>query len=178
METKLCPKCGLDKPLSEYHKSRNSKTGHTNKCKSCCKEYNILNASVIKAGQKRWKNKNKEELNAYHKNWRVRNPAYGRLSYHKHKENHAASTRLRKYNISKEEYDSLLVGQEGKCKICDRHYSEFRKRLAVDHDHDTGEFRGLLCAACNTGIGLLKESVEILRAAEKYLLFYKKDLGR
>jgi hypothetical protein len=57
----------------------------------------------------------------------------------------------------------------GCCKICKTHYSEFSKRLAVDHDHNTGKIRGLLCLYCNTGLGKFKDSTKLLNEAIKYL---------
>lgn len=59
------------------------------------------------------------------------------------------SNLLRRYGITSEQYEELLEKQEGKCAICDRHESEFKTRLAVDHNHVTGEIRGLLCNYCN-----------------------------
>lgn len=55
----------------------------------------------------------------------------------------------RLYGITVEMYDSLLLKQDSRCAICGKHQDEFPKRLAVDHDHKTGEIRGLLCTYCN-----------------------------
>lgn len=56
---------------------------------------------------------------------------------------------LRRYGITLEQYNELLKKQEEKCAMCDRHQDEFKTRLAVDHNHVTGEIRGLLCNYCN-----------------------------
>mgnify|MGYP005989620427 FL=1 len=56
------------------------------------------------------------------------------------------------------------------CPICHRGQSEFSRAFSLDHDHDTGEFRGWLCHNCNTGLGLLKENIESLQRAIDYLL--------
>lgn len=58
----------------------------------------------------------------------------------------------------------MVINQNNKCLICCK-----VKKLVVDHDHNTGLVRGLLCDTCNRGIGYLKEEVEILRNAIKYL---------
>lgn len=71
-------------------------------------------------------------------------------------------------------YNEMFNEQNGCCFICGDHQSEITKTLHVDHDHDNGEVRGLLCSDCNLGIGLLKEDVNILRNAVKYL--EKKEL--
>lgn len=56
---------------------------------------------------------------------------------------------LRRYGITLEQYNELLEKQEENCAMCGRHQSEFKTRLAVDHNHHTGEIRGLLCNYCN-----------------------------
>lgn len=88
-------------------------------------------------------------------------------------------TRLRdtmlkaKYGISIEEYNKMFLEQNGSCKICKTHQSELPKKLAVDHCHESGNVRALLCARCNTGIGLLKEDISILAEAIKYLIHFR-----
>lgn len=68
-----------------------------------------------------------------------------------------------------EEYDALRVKQNFRCAICLRHESEFKRRLAVDHDHETKQNRGLLCANCNPGLGKFKEDPSLLERAASYL---------
>lgn len=80
---------------------------------------------------------------------------------------------LRSFGLSLAEYGKLLVAQNGVCAICRQEETEKRggneKSLAVDHDHATGTIRGLLCAACNQGIGKLKDDPAVLRAAADYI---------
>lgn len=77
---------------------------------------------------------------------------------------------LRKnFGISIEQYDEMLELQDGCCAICGIEESQLTRRMAVDHDHETGRIRGLLCIECNRGIGALDDSVEILKQAIKYL---------
>jgi hypothetical protein len=79
----------------------------------------------------------------------------------------AASLRFH-YRMSIEEYAALLAEQDGVCAIC-REACSSGKRLAVDHDHATGECRGLLCMRCNTAVGLLRDDPKLLAAAIEYL---------
>ena len=65
-------------------------------------------------------------------------------------------------------YNEMLVQQDGVCKIC-KQKEKHDKLLAVDHDHSTGEVRGLLCNKCNKGIGFFSDSEILLRNAIKYL---------
>lgn len=79
----------------------------------------------------------------------------------------------RDYGISLEQYNQLLEQQEHKCNICGTHRDEFKKDLAVDHCHDTGIVRGLLCKNCNTGIGNFKDDIDIMKKAIEYIMRYK-----
>jgi hypothetical protein len=63
----------------------------------------------------------------------------------------------------------MLLNQNNKCAICGRDKSEFKKRFAVDHNHKTGEIRGLLCVNCNHGLGTFKDNTIFLNNAIKYL---------
>jgi hypothetical protein len=73
----------------------------------------------------------------------------------------------RRYGLTIDQYRVLLDRQGGKCAICGG--NENGRRFAVDHCHDTGRIRGLLCMKCNTGIGKLRDSVDLLRKAIAYL---------
>ena len=69
------------------------------------------------------------------------------------------------YGISLDDYDSMVMEQNNKCKIC----LDVMKRPCVDHCHVTGDVRGLLCRPCNSGIGQLKDDPEILRIGANYI---------
>lgn len=80
----------------------------------------------------------------------------------------------KRFNLTQFEYDLILENQNGVCAICKEEekvidgQSKKLKPLSVDHCHNTGKIRGLLCTACNTGIGLLKHEPYILKAAAEY----------
>jgi hypothetical protein len=82
------------------------------------------------------------------------------------KQNKLAYWRKHKYGITPEQYSEMLAAQNSKCAICGKHDE---LNLAVDHCHETGQIRGLLCKYCNGGIGFLKDSIELLENAIKYL---------
>jgi hypothetical protein len=75
----------------------------------------------------------------------------------------------RMYGITLKEYERLLISQKGKCNICGIHESFEVKRLAVDHSHDSGKVRGLLCQKCNLMLGKFDENLDKLSQAAKYL---------
>lgn len=74
----------------------------------------------------------------------------------------------RLYGITLEQYNQMLAGQEGRCGLCGDEPATTR-RMHVDHDHQTGQIRALLCHHCNLLIGNAKESVDRLRLAIAYL---------
>lgn len=76
---------------------------------------------------------------------------------------------LRKlYGVTPEEYDAQLAKQGGVCAICGG-LNESGRKLSVDHDHKTREFRGILCDNCNCGLGNLRDDPEIIKKALEYL---------
>lgn len=81
--------------------------------------------------------------------------------------NREASLRQR-YGIGVEDYNSLLDIQEGGCRICGWVPSK-EKALCVDHDHDTGKVRGLLCTSCNLIVGHARDNPAVLLSSVAYL---------
>ncbi len=86
---------------------------------------------------------------------------------------------LKKYGISLAEYEAMYVEQEGRCAICRGEESRFIKRnragkrmLCVDHDHETGEARGLLCGDCNVALGAFRDDPDIIDKAISYLQYH------
>ena len=76
-----------------------------------------------------------------------------------------------KYGITPEEYKILWGKQNGACAICRRSEGEGAiSKMCIDHCHDTGKIRGLLCGSCNMGIGGLQHNPELLKRGVKYLL--------
>lgn len=104
-----------------------------------------------------------ERRKARHRVWYQRNRAHS-------KEKATASALKCRYGISLEDYKLRLEVQEHTCAICGTDNPGGRaKRFCVDHNHETGEFRGLLCHSCNRALGLFKDSPTILSAALEYL---------
>ena len=71
------------------------------------------------------------------------------------------------YGITEEQYLAMLESQRHTCWICGE--TNGKTNLAVDHDHLTGDVRGLLCTRCNTAIGSLRDDPELCRRAAIYL---------
>ena len=101
---------------------------------------------------------------AYQREWRKNNPERAK-SY----------DLKRMYGVTTEQYNDMETAQNGLCAICNQPESSKDKdggprMLAVDHCHETGKVRGLLCSGCNTALGGFKDSVQLLDAANNYLL--------
>lgn len=80
------------------------------------------------------------------------------------------SMQLRLYGLTVEGYDAMLVAQGGGCAVCGAKVpGSCRSSFAVDHDHETGRVRGLLCFLCNSGLGYFGDDVAVLLRAVEYL---------
>jgi hypothetical protein len=86
---------------------------------------------------------------AYSSKWRQQNPDKARAAIR-------SWSLRRKFGITVDQYDAMHAAQSGQCAICGRPERMLAKRLAVDHDHDTGVIRGLLCGPCNVVVGYLE----------------------
>lgn len=76
----------------------------------------------------------------------------------------------RNYGLSIDDYENMLQTQQYSCAICGKHESKQSQRLSVDHCHTTGKVRQLLCAHCNSLLGMAKEDLDILEKAKQYLI--------
>lgn len=75
----------------------------------------------------------------------------------------------RKYNLSLEEFHEKLENQKYCCALCGKTQEDEGSFLCVDHNHDTGKVRDLLCRVCNRALGLFKDNPELLRKAAEYI---------
>jgi uncharacterized CHY-type Zn-finger protein len=142
---KICGTCKRELPLTEFYKDCGKKDGLRTYCKPC------ENARVAA-----WQRKNPEKVKQAWAAWEARNPGQNRRDV------------LKKYGLTLKQYEQQLADQGGKCAICREEYDV----LCVDHDHETGVNRGLLCRNCNSGIGKLRDSVEMLHRSIAYLESY------
>lgn len=149
--TKVCIECGVEKPLEEFRLDNRGKFGRRTTCKVCHSNYSNI-----------WHKKHREESTRATTSWRRNNPEKvkkQRLSF-----------QLKKYGLTIDQYEKMLLLQNNKCKICKTSKPGGRMtRFAVDHDKITGKVRGLLCDKCNLGIGFLNHDVGVLRGAIEYL---------
>ena len=95
--------------------------------------------------------------------------AYSKKNYKYDKAKDKDAKLKRAYGISYDTYLNMRDEQDGKCAICGKYEEASKRQFAVDHCHDTGKVRGLLCSNCNTGIGNLNDDINMLNKAIEYL---------
>lgn len=149
---KICTKCGKEKPLTNFY----GKKVKYRRCKECVSAER--KTDTYRASFRDWCSRNRDRRNKSFKVWRNKNPRPSR----------AGTKNFSRYGITEETWDKLYAEQNGKCRICGGVNADGR-RLGVDHDDVTGIVRGLLCLACNFGIGYLKHNTSILSKAIQYL---------
>lgn len=118
---------------------------HKDGSDSCCKKCRIIAAS-------KYEKKNSDK----HKNW-------CRISHLKIN-----------YGLTIKDWEQMFEQQHGCCAICEKHQSELKKPLCVDHNHETKQIRGLLCYRCNPAIGALGADygTDLLQKAIEYVREY------
>lgn len=168
---KQCPQCKRDgfgpKEPTEFNVSLKDASGRQSWCRACLSAYNKLHADTRRTGNRNWRANNVERARATHKAWTQRNP----LAM-------TAKSLKSSYGVSVEQYAEMFAVQRGCCKICATPIlSQLsntrglpRKTVAhVDHCHETGLVRGLLCFNCNIGLGKFRNDEQILLKAMRYL---------
>lgn len=142
---KECPQCKCQMPNTHFYTDDAKKDGLSYYCKICQRR----RATV-------WAEAHPEERRRTMRAWRDRTdqPTNNRKIWLK-----------RAYDLTPEDTEKLLAAQGRKCAVCRRLLTKYH----VDHDHETGKVRGLLCRACNVGLGFFKDSVKRLTAAVDYI---------
>lgn len=142
-----CTKCGIVKPFADFPLRSSGRPSSW--CRKCTNGA-IRDYSKTPEGAARKK--------AAQASYNERNPDY-QVSY--------------RYGLAPGEYGRMLELQDGCCAICKTSNAGGR-RWHVDHDHATGKVRGLLCSACNLGIGKMGDDPSRLRAAAAYIERHRK----
>jgi hypothetical protein len=159
----------------EHIKERTSKWSKNNsdKVRKAQRENYIKNREHIRKRKNDYRHKHREEINAKSREKYSQKTSnkqeYGREYRRKNREHRKDIALKYSFGISLEEYNKIFDRQEGKCAICGIPRNETNKDFAVDHNHETGEIRGLLCLYCNRMLGDAKDKVETLRKGIEYL---------
>lgn len=142
MDSKICSKCGEKKSLSEFNRAAKGAAGRRRDCKQCTAAYD------------------RERYEAA-----MRRDTMGFTRKYREKE------LQKRYKIGVDDYDAMLELQGDRCGICGVAETGRTDRINfdVDHSHETGKVRGLLCNRCNRGLAYFGDNPEALRAAARYL---------
>lgn len=171
---KLCKGCNTEKSLDNFYANHKQKDLKYNKCIPCVTKMN-----------KEYRDNNKEKtrklsLDYYYKKGREKrqeNKDQINKTYRERKRH--MRYKIKKYfNLTLDEYNQMFIERDNKCDICNnpesaKHQNGKTRALALDHCHETGKIRGLLCTSCNRGIGLLKDNITLLENAVEYLRKFK-----
>lgn len=139
--TRQCKRCDLEKPLTEFYKDKGFKCGYKSICKAC------KDALTME-----WRALNRERYNE---------------SQRKQHKKHYTRNRLYRYKLDPEEYKRMFEAQGNKCAICDKGPTK-KRALAIDHNHETGKVRGLLCYGCNRALSAF-DNLELFNKIRAYL---------
>lgn len=122
-----------------------------------------------------WIAKRRAESEEYRERCRVYSRAYA-IAHREERRAYRRKRHLREeYNLTIQEFADMLLAQEGKCAMCGilmdppTRTTKDSIMVTVDHCHETGRVRGLLCHQCNFGLGIFKDSLARLRFAVAYL---------
>lgn len=146
-----CSKCKEDKNENDFYVRNSRKRGRHYACKACCDAYyqTPKGKEVARRATKKFIRKLKHE----------RPEEYQRRVFRQN---------LKKYGLTPERYEEMVKAQDGRCVICNTELLG-GKQTHIDHNHDTGEVRAILCTLCNVGIGAFRERVDLLRKAIAYI---------
>ncbi|KND27525.1 endonuclease domain-containing protein [Streptomyces acidiscabies] len=175
---KYCSGCGRDLSPEAFAKDRNRRDGLQPRCRECVAEYGAAYYRRRRAamGKKVWE---KVDVPAGHKLCQACEEIKPRSEFHRHrsspdglvgrcKECRAIQGRQehlkRSYGITEAQRDEMIAGQKGLCVICLK-----APAVHVDHCHETGRVRGVLCFNCNSAIGKLGDDPGAVRRAASYL---------
>lgn len=180
---KTCTKCKVKKAVSEFFRQTSKKSGLKSSCKSCDSAYTKTvkrNESLEQRVVRNRINAKKARLRrlldpsaarAANREWRKTRTPEQRARYLKAQYLRAL---MRVYGLTEEEVAEMIIQQDNRCAVCYCLFGVGRTFAPrIDHCHNTGVVRGLLCNGCNLGLGGLKDSPILLRAAAEYIEKHK-----
>jgi hypothetical protein len=160
---KVCNKCGVEKPITSFHKNQKAKEGRRNTCSSCVVAYNktyvAANKEKVAAQMREYHKANRDKLLAQMRAYRERN-----------RDALLPKQRKRGSGFSDELFYATLSAQGGVCGICSVDLTGLeRKAIHADHCHESGHPRGVLCKKCNIALGGFNDDPVVLKKALAYL---------
>lgn len=155
-----CTKCGETKDESGFYASPRHADGFTRQCRSCQIAKSVARHRRVRDETGKWPSQATQRTPtrlAYEAEYRRRPESKAKA---------LARARRHRYGLTADEYDALVLASGGLCAICDEDMGD---DICVDHCHDSGAVRGLLCRNCNFGLGHFRDDPTRLAAALAYL---------
>jgi len=162
MEMKICIRCKIEKPITDFYRNNQKKDGLDPYCKKSIRKRvkedktvrlkkNVLARALYAKNPEKYRLRSRNRTYEELKNWDLKH----------------------KYNITFKDYLEIWNNQNGVCAICGQPETKTVKgtlsMLSVDHNHKTGKIRGLLCFKCNTTLGRINDSSDVLKKMIDYL---------
>lgn len=145
--------------------------GSSTRCNACRKRQTPEERkAAANAASRAWQKRNPERAKQVRREWSRRHPDRIKAKNADHKRRHPdiwLARELKPYGISPDDFRRMLAEQGHACALCGGQPK--RARLAVDHCHETGVVRGLLCERCNMALGLLDDDADRMRRAAEYI---------
>lgn len=158
IQSKVCRCCFQEKSVTDFYRNRTQQGGYHATCKACSelrkRKYKLLDPESVRETRRRCYLKNETTLKAklrqsnYIKEWRLKTF----------------------YGMTHDEFLTALEMQGYTCSLCGLEFIDgTNAKPQIDHDHETGEVRGIICKRCNQGLGCLGDTIEALNRAIAYL---------
>ena len=154
---KTCIKCKLSLLFESFNKSSSTKSGYQNWCRKCQKiQYDIYrraNPEKINAKWKRYYKRNRDRMIQRTRDYEEK---IGEEEYVARYKRYNMTMKFKRYQLTEEKYHAMRKEQGQKCAMCQRPFRESPKSIHIDHDHKTGQVRGILCDGCNLFLGRIE----------------------
>jgi hypothetical protein len=177
MENLHCNTCKGEFPASSFHKAQTTTRGYQYKCKDCVSildrsptpEARLKKIEKVKQWHQNNPDKRKEQKRRHYEKYKDKIDQRSKEWYANNKDRYRDNAFRRKYGITLAEYEVKREQQNYCCAICRTSETDCGKKMFVDHNHQTGAVRKLLCTQCNAGIGMLQDDPEIMERAARYI---------
>ena len=167
---KRCSNCKKIKNLDKFHTSKIEKGGYIYSCKICRNKRSKQHREANKDKISKQKKQHREDL---YIEGLCSNGDGNKLITKRNCANCLEKYMKRQYGINFKQYHILIQKQNNKCAICKIKINismiSRGKGMCIDHDHKTGNIRGILCSVCNRGLGHFRDNPKLLNFAITYL---------
>lgn len=170
--SKPCRVCGVVQPLTEFYRAEGCVDGRRHTCRTCFQAKAKARADADPRLREEARRRTAQWILENEERYRAQKRAYGKTEAYRRSQRRAHLKA--KYGLTVDGYEAMLAAQGGRCAICRRRPRD-GQALHVDHDHRTGQVRGLLCFTCNAALGQLHDAPELVRRAATYLWAHRRD---